>query len=135
MSIPPRINVTPEQIDLVVGVFYSQVRANPELGPVFAGHIQDWPSHEAKIAAFWRNALLYERGYDGNPMMIHQGAGDVHAAHFPIWLELFDEVLSTHLPQVIAVQWSSLAHRIGRGLQFGLQSGADANGVPNLNMA
>ncbi|MEH6522200.1 group III truncated hemoglobin [Sulfitobacter sp.] len=129
---PPRIAVSPEQINVVVAAFYTRVRSNPSLGPVFAQHVHDWPTHEEKIAGFWRNALLYERSYDGNPMQKHQQAGDVHARHFPIWLEIFDEVLSEHLPQLLAHQWSALAHRIGRGLSFGLRPEVDAGGVPQL---
>lgn len=132
VSIPPRIDVSPQQIDLVVATFYHRLRSNSLLGPVFAGHVADWPAHEGKIAGFWRNALLYERGYDGNPMLTHQKAGNVRAAHFPIWLELFDEVLTEHLPKNLAEQWSALAHRIGRGLRFGLEPDVDTDGVPRL---
>ena len=41
---------------------YAAIHQNPGLGPVFAAHVTDWPAHEAKIAAFWRNAILMERG-------------------------------------------------------------------------
>ncbi len=132
MSIPPRIAVSPEQIKMIVSEFYSRVRSNPTLGPIFANHIADWPAHEEKIAGFWRNALLYERAYDGNPMQVHKRAGDVKAQHFPIWLKIFDEVLEELLPQDLGQQWSALAHRIGRGLQLGLGPAEDLNGVPNL---
>ena len=91
---PPRIPVTPEQIARVVSAFYGDVRAHPALGPVFAAHVTDWPSHEDKIVRFWRNALLLERTYDGNPMRVHAVAGNVHHDHFPVWLSLFDAVLA-----------------------------------------
>lgn len=119
--IPARFPVTSEQIDRVVAVFYAAVRRHEVLGPVFAGHVADWPAHEARIAAFWRNAILYERGYDGNPMMAHMRAGDVRAAHFPTWLALFDETLSRTLPAEPAAAWSELAHRIGAGLRMGVE--------------
>ena len=105
----PRFEIAPKQIDEVVTSFYAKVRAHPTLGPVFQNHIRDWPSHEAKIAGFWRNAILLERSYSGNPMQIHQAAGDVHSEHFPIWLDLFDEVLIEQLPDETAMAWSSLA--------------------------
>ena len=118
---PPRFDVTPDQIDRVVAVFYGAVRRHEVLGPVFAGHVTDWPAHEAKIAAFWRNAILYERSYDGNPMRVHMQAGDVRADHFPIWLALFDETLRRTLPHGPARAWSALAHRIGAGLRMGVE--------------
>lgn len=132
MSIPPRIPITEEQIDRVVNQFYSRVRAHPALGSIFAVHVTDWPTHEEKIQRFWRNALLLHRNYDGNPMEVHRGAGNVRAEHFVVWLSLFDAVLDEELPQPLAQAWSVLAHRIGRGLSFGLSYDRDAGQVPNL---
>jgi hemoglobin len=126
-----RINLTAAQIDEVVAVFYDKVRHDPTLGPVFADKISDWPSHEVKIAAFWRNAILHERSYSGNPMRKHIQAGTVKDGHFPIWLALFDDVLAAQLSIDVAAGWSALAHRIGAGLRFGLTMDS-TDGVPNL---
>lgn len=130
MTIPPRIPVTEEQIERVVARFYAAVRSDPTLGPVFAAHIADWTPHEEKITRFWRNALLLQRCYDGNPMQVHKAAGDVKSAHFPIWLALFDTVLERELPADLAKAWSALAHRIGRGLSYGLPQ--EGKAVPFL---
>lgn len=130
MSMPPRIPVTPDQIDRVVAVFYAAIRRHEVLGPVFAAHVTDWPAHEAKIARFWRNAILHERSYDGNPMAVHRAAGDVRADHFGPWLMLFDETLRRTVPPEAARAWSALAHRIGAGLSMGLER--EAGGVPRL---
>jgi len=125
--IPPRFAVTEDQIDRVVASFYDAVRSHPGLGPVFAAHVTDWPAHEEKIARFWRNAILHERVYDGNPLAAHRDAGNVRLGMFEVWLGLFDSVLTRELPVETAAQWSALAHRIGRGLMFGLQG---ATGAP-----
>lgn len=127
----PLFDVTPAQIDRVVTVFYAAIRRDAVLGPVFANHVRDWPEHEAKIARFWRNAILREGGYDGNPMRVHREAGDVMADHFPRWLALFDEVLARHTPPEIAPRWSALAHRVGRGLAMGLRD-TTPGGAPRL---
>jgi len=89
--------------------------------------VTDWPAHEEKIARFWRNAILHERIYDGNPLAAHRDAGNVRLGMFEVWLGLFDSVLTRELPVETAAQWSALAHRIGRGLMFGLQG---ATGAP-----
>lgn len=125
-----RFPITAEQIDQITAAFYAKVRVHPTLGPVFAAHVKDWRHHEVKIAGFWRNAIFLERSYAGNPMQIHKVAGDVHSAHFPIWLTVFDETLAENLPTEIATSWSALAHRIGRGLRMGLQT---SEGPPSLN--
>ncbi|MDF3608480.1 group III truncated hemoglobin [Paracoccus sp. DMF-8] len=116
-----RFDITPEQIDRVVAVFYGAIRRHEVLGPVFANHVSDWPEHEEKIARFWRNAILRQGGYDGNPMRVHMQAGDVRAEHFAPWLALFDETLRRTLPEPQARVWSALAHRIGAGLRMGVQ--------------
>ena len=128
-----RFPITPEQIDLVVERFYARVRVHPMLGAVFAVHVKDWPTHEARIASFWRNAILMERGYDGNPMQVHQAAGNVRPGMFDAWLALFDATLAETLPEDTAQQWSALAHRIGRGLRMGVVEGLTRKGeVPKL---
>jgi hemoglobin len=117
-------DITAEQIDTVMTAFYARIRTHEVLGPVFAAHIADdaWPEHEAKIAGFWRNAILKERSYNGNPMMTHMQSPHVQPEHFELWLALFDEVLADTLPPLTARQFSALAHRIGEGLRYGLQN-------------
>lgn len=129
-----RFPISPDQIASVVADFYARIRLHPKLGPVFAVHVTDWPSHEAKITRFWRNAILLEGGYDGNPMAVHRAAGNVRPGMFDDWLALFDTVLSQQLPQETAAQWSALAHRIGRGLRMGVVDDLTPPGtVPRLH--
>lgn len=120
----PRFDVTADQILAVVAAFYATVRADPVLAPVFAAHVRDWPAHEAKIAGFWRNAILLDRSYDGNPMAVHRAASGVSGDMFVPWLAAFDATLTRSLPPLPAQAWSQLAHRIGRGLRLGLGDGA-----------
>lgn len=128
-----KFDITREEIERVVARFYAGVRAHPMLGPVFAAHIDDWPPHEAKIAAFWANAILGERGYDGNPMAAHVAAGNVRPGMFEAWLALFDRTLREELDDVTAERWSALAHRIGRSLRAGVVARDTLpGGVPNL---
>lgn len=124
---PPRFDVTDAQIAAVVAEFYTVIREHPGLGPVFAAHVTDWPAHEEKIVRFWRNAILHERNYHGNPLLVHREAGNVRPGMFEVWLTLFDSVLRRTLPPDTAEAWSTLAHRIGRGLRYGV-----IESTPNL---
>lgn len=124
-----RFEITGPEIDRVVAEFYGEIRKNPSLGPIFAKHVTGWPAHEAKIASFWKRAILLERAYEGNPLSVHRATGDIGEEMFPIWLELFDEVLQRVLPIATATSWSALAHLIGRGLSYGLSL---KPGPPNL---
>tara|TARA_B110000908_G_C10260609_1_gene458980 strand:- start:2203 stop:2595 length:393 start_codon:yes stop_codon:yes gene_type:complete len=128
MTLTPRFQITRTQIAHVVAVFYHRVRMDSVLGPIFATHVTDWSLHEAKITDFWANAILHERVYDGNPMKKHMQAGNVEPDHFRTWLAIFDDVLQAELQSDVAQLWSALAHRIGRGLQYGLQ--AQKGGIP-----
>ncbi len=130
-----RFDISEDEITEVVQAFYRKVRRDPTLGPVFAAHVapHDWPDHEAKIVRFWRNAILLDHSYSGNPMRTHMKAGNVKAAHFETWLALFDETVHAELRPEIATAFSDLAHRIGRGLRFGIEDrDAPADGIPRF---
>ena len=130
---PARFAITATEIQAVVTAFYADVRRHPQLGAVFAAHVGDWPAHEAKITAFWCNAILHQRDYDGNPMAAHKAAGNVRPGMFDAWLSLFDQNLARLLAPDQAQAWSALAHRIGRGLRYGLLEPARApSGAPLL---
>lgn len=115
-----RFQITEPEIQAVVANFYARVRQHPELGPIFAPHVQDWPSHEAKIVAFWRGAITGQGGYDGNPMRAHISAGNIAPRNFSAWLDLFEAALADELPMHTQRLWAELAHRIGHGLKSGL---------------
>ncbi|KCV83050.1 hypothetical protein ATO10_05552 [Actibacterium atlanticum] len=132
-ALPPKFDITREQIETVVAAFYARIRHHPGLGPVFAVHVNDWPSHEAKVADFWANAILGERVYDGSPMQAHLEAGNVRPGMFETWLALFDQTLAEELPTEVATPWSALAHRIGRSLRAGVvERETLPGGVPKL---
>ncbi|MEY8097078.1 group III truncated hemoglobin [Falsihalocynthiibacter sp. S25ZX9] len=121
-----RFDITPDEIARVVAAFYFRIRAHDVLGPIFIGRLgtstEVWQPHEAKIAAFWNNAILFDRAYSGNPMQVHMGVPEIKPEHFALWLELFDNVLEKELKPETAQAFSALAHRIGRGLRMGIQA-------------
>ena len=99
---------TPLPAQAQVTAFYARVRQDPLLGPIFNRHVTDWPAHEDRIAAFWRNAILYERGYSGNPQRVHIERPDVKPEMFAHWLDLFEEVAHGTLPPETATPWVAL---------------------------
>ncbi|MEX1661632.1 group III truncated hemoglobin [Thioclava sp. 15-R06ZXC-3] len=128
-----RFDISADDIDRVVAHFYKRVRGHAMLGPVFAVHVTDWPAHEAKVAAFWKGAILREPGYDGSPMTAHRKAKNVRPGMFSGWLELFDTVLGEELAPEQAARWSALAHKIGTSLRQGVVDRETlAGGVPKL---
>ena len=131
-TLPPRFPATPEQINAQVRAFYARVRQDAVLGPVFANHVTDWSAHEEKIASFRRNAILFERSYDGNPQRVHIERPDVKPEMFAHWLDLFEEVATQTLPPETATPWVALARRIGGGMKAGVQSARQPKDAPPI---
>lgn len=128
---------TAAEIDLLMAVFYADIRGHRELGPIFAAAIGDapgaWEKHEAKIASFWRNALGLEKsGYRGSPMMAHAANPAIAPRHFPIWLGLFEAAAERCLRPEQAEMMIALARRIGSSLAMGLTSMRTRQGPPVL---
>ncbi|MEO1107195.1 MAG: group III truncated hemoglobin [Pseudomonadota bacterium] len=130
--LPPRFPINADLIDAQVRAFYARVRTHPVLGPVFAQHVNDWPAHEEKIASFWRNAIMYERCYDGNPQRVHSERSEVKPEMFTHWLDLFEEVATQTLPSETATPWVALARRIGVGMKAGVQSARQPKDAPPI---
>lgn len=79
-------------IKLFVDEFYSRVRGDDLIGPVFAGVITDWQPHLEKMYAFWNAALFGVPGFKGNPFAKHAPL-PIAREHFGRWLELFGETI------------------------------------------
>ena len=87
---------TRENIHLLVTTFYSRVRKDDLIGPVFNGIIPEdkWPAHMERLTDFWESVALGHYTYVGNPRTKHQevDAHENHSitqAHFDRWLEMW----------------------------------------------
>ena len=130
-----KFDITPEEIDRLVAAFYVRVRAHGTLGPVFARAIApedgpEWRAHEARIAAFWRNAIGIDRSYDGNPNRVHVANTDIHPGMFGPWLALFKQTAEDTLPPLRAAQIFALADRIGEGMRYAVTQRGVVKGEP-----
>ena len=79
-----------EQIKELVDCFYSRVRGDDLLGPVFAAAIgENWGEHLVKMSDFWSTVVLASRRYKGNPMQVHIELPRLNQSHFERWLSLW----------------------------------------------
>ena len=77
-------------IGALVREFYSRLRRNERLGPIFAREITgDWEPHLEKMTDFWCSVILKTGDYHGRPVPAHLKLKDVTEADFDIWLGLF----------------------------------------------
>ena len=85
-----------DDIKILVDAFYSKVREDEKLGPIFDRVIKDrWPEHMEKMYRFWQTVLLDDHTYYGNPFMPHADL-PVQREHFERWIELFHQTLDVH---------------------------------------
>ncbi|RTY93985.1 group III truncated hemoglobin [Flavobacterium sp. GT3R68] len=85
-------------LSLLVHAFYSKIRLNEEIGPVFNETIKDWDSHLEKLIDFWESNLFAVRKYVGNPMLVHakldeQFKHTLDPTLFGLWLNLWFETI------------------------------------------
>lgn len=82
--------ITEEQISEMVEAFYTQIREDETLAPIFANNIQkSWPEHLDRMKVFWRSVLLKTGEYKGQPVPIHQKIDGLTEGNFELWLNLF----------------------------------------------
>ena len=118
----------------LVADFYTQVRADPELGPIFEAAVTDWPAHLERIAAFWSSALLGSGAYKGDPFGRHRPlAPQLTPAMFARWLALWERATEAHLSPAAAASARSKAARIAAGLRMALlpQDAGDGFRLPS----
>lgn len=122
----PRTPVHPSidraQISALVDTFYTRVRADARLGPIFAARINgDWEPHLDKMKGFWASVLLKTGEYKGRPVPTHFAMKEMEADDFRIWLDLFRQTafevfaeeeaarrVHTHAQRIAASLWMAM---------------------------
>ncbi|MFV5695975.1 group III truncated hemoglobin [Flavobacterium sp. LB3P122] len=80
-----------EDIKLLVDTFYSLVKKDEFIGPIFNEKISNnWPEHLEKMYRFWQTILLEEHTYSGSPFPPHKQL-PITKEHFDRWMEIFIE--------------------------------------------
>ena len=116
-------------IAALVDRFYTAIRGDALLGPIFTGRIGDWPVHLERMNRFWR-AILHGSGeYSGNPMQAHMALPGVTEAHFVQWLGLFyatlrDLAAERHLGPAEQAHVARRARMIADSLLTGIETRA-----------
>ncbi|MGM0584342.1 MAG: group III truncated hemoglobin [Pseudomonadota bacterium] len=116
-----RTGLDEETLGRLVHAFYGKVRADPELGEIFAVRITDWAAHLERMTDFWSSVALMTGRYHGTPVPAHEGLPVVWG-HFERWLALFRETARETCPPVGAEHVIERAERIARSLHMAAQS-------------
>ena len=121
-----------EQADIrrLIDAFYTQVRADELLGPVFASRIPEghWPEHLDTMTRFWTAALLAQAaGYRGNPGAKHIYL-PIEPPHFTRWLTLFGQIVDGLFAGDNATEMKLRARKMGDMFQAKIASARAGGG-------
>lgn len=83
------IGIDDDYVSRFVESFYTRIRADALLGPIFAERIADWAPHLDRMKTFWRSILHNSGEFTGNPMAKHLAIPGLESRHFAHWLDLF----------------------------------------------
>ena len=108
-------------IGALVRQFYSRLRKNERLGPIFAREITgDWEPHLEKMTDFWCSVILKTGDYHGRPVPAHLRLKDVTEEDFDIWLALFAETATALFAPEAAAVFVDRANRIAKSLKLAM---------------
>jgi hemoglobin len=83
-----------DDIALLVRTFYTKIRKDAVLGPIFNQIVTDWEPHLELLTDFWETQLFLKRKYFGNPVTAHQEVDEkmqhkITPEHFGLWMNLW----------------------------------------------
>ncbi|WP_018631218.1 group III truncated hemoglobin [Niabella aurantiaca] len=107
MTVLKKEITTREDIQLLVDQFYTKIREDQQVGPVFDAVIRDqWPQHLEKMYRFWETVLLGNHTYFGSPFPPHAKL-PISGPHFDTWLRLWQETIDTYFqgPKAEEAKW------------------------------
>ncbi|TAH02451.1 MAG: group III truncated hemoglobin [Sphingobacteriales bacterium] len=92
-----------DDIILFVDVFYSKVKLDNLIGPIFTNIITNWQPHLERMYHFWDAALFGVAGFKGNPFAKHAPLA-LNAQHFDRWLILFNQTIDENFEGINATE-------------------------------
>jgi hemoglobin len=111
--------INEDAIRRLVDAFYDKVRADEQLGPIFARAIAgDWGPHLATMRDFWSSVMLTSGRYKGQPVVVHRKIEGMEFHLFERWLTLFDRTCGELFDDDVAAAFSDKAHRIAESLKL-----------------
>jgi hemoglobin len=121
-SIQAETGIDEAMIQRLVRGFYTRVREDPMIGPVFSARVVDWEPHLQRMCSFWSSVTLMTGRYHGQPMQKHLPL-PVDARHFNRWLTLFEATARELCPPKAADYFVDRARRIAESLELGIAGG------------
>lgn len=118
-----------ESIEIMVRAFYAKLIKDDLVGPFFIKALGDdlgngkWREHYGTLDSFWLLMMTGEKGYMGDPYMVHAFIGKLSVEVFDRWLEIFHEQVHSQFTQKIADKFYSKGQTIAVRFMEGLEIG------------
>lgn len=114
---PTLDRVDDADIRRLVESFYSRVREDDLLGPIFAREVGDWSAHLPKMVDFWSTVILHSGRYSGRPIEAHLSIEDLTPAHFERWLSLWESTVPREIAPAACDAFVLAARRMAASMQ------------------
>jgi hemoglobin len=120
----PTAPITKEGLRALIHAFYSDIGADPSLGPIFSRVIgTDWSAHLERMVEFWSTVMLGSRSFRGNVFGKHMAIEGIAPAHFTRWLSLWQQHTTARFEPAGAAELQRIAQGIARNLFHGFFDG------------
>jgi hemoglobin len=117
-------HITEKNIQNLIDGFYTKVKLDKELGPIFLNAIGNdsdaWKPHLQKMYDFWSSIMLGSGRYHGRPLQKHQMLPNFDILLFDRWLTLFAETAHDLYTPEIADHYIEKSNKIAESLKMGL---------------
>ena len=117
------------EIVRLVDRFYTRVRADEILGPIFDDVATvDWAAHLPKMYAFWEQVLFGTAGFKGNPLAVHRALARLTPLgdrEFDRWIALFTDTVDDLFVGPGADEVKLRAARIRAVMQYNVNQPGD----------
>lgn len=131
-----------EDISQLVHTFYSKIRKNELLGPIFNRHISEeqWPEHLKKLTDFWETNLFGIAKFKGSPSAKHITVDEnmnhtIEQIHFGVWLQLWFETIDQLFEGELAAKAKQSARKMSTGQFLIIWNNRPENKKPEDNRA
>jgi len=116
---------TRKDIHLLVTTFYSRIRKDVYLAPIFERHIHNWEEHLEHLTDFWEAQLFFKKKFTGNPLEKHQHLDaaegyTINEQHFGIWINHWIQTIDDLFVGEKAATLKNRARKIGTFLHVGM---------------
>ena len=125
--------ITIDDIKIMFYTFYTKIRKDELLGPIFNEKIGDnWATHLEKMYRFWQTVLLEEHTYNGSPFSPHASM-PLFRNHFDRWMQLFNENIDETFTGEKAQEAKWRGEKMAEMFHYKIAYYRNNDAIPNTN--